>query len=186
MTGDGIQPPFRPTMTLVEARDMLRGRADDGETCPCCTQNVKVYRRKLTSVAARAVLALWEESGRAYGHMGDIARKQLPDVAHQGGYLVLGHHWGLIEEERRVRPDGGRTGWWRVTALGELWLREQETVPKYARVYDGRCLGLHGDLVTVRDALGEGFDFGHLVRAVTPRAERLADEPLFPARREAA
>jgi hypothetical protein len=186
VTGQGIQPPFRPAMALVEARELLRGLADDGSTCPCCTQRVKVYRRNLTSVAARAVLALYEECGRGWGHMGDVARKRLADVAHQGGYLVLAQHWGLIEEDTRKRSDGGRQGWWRVTALGELWLRGEEPVPKYARVYNGRCLGLHGDLVTVRDALGEGFDFGHLVRAVTPRTERLHDEPLFPPRREAA
>lgn len=176
-----IRPPFRPDMRLVDARDLLRDKADDGADCPCCTQRVKVYRRLLTSVAARGVLALYEDAGRGWGHMGDIARKRLPDVAHQGGYLVLGHHWDLIEEDTRKRSDGGRQGWWRVTALGELWLREEESVPKYARVYNGRCLGLHGDLVSVRDALGQGFDFGHLVRAVTPRAERLHDEPPFPA-----
>jgi hypothetical protein len=171
---------FRDDMTLREARDRLRELVDEGATCPCCTQNARAYRRKLTSVAARFVIALLEECDRDWGFAPDIARKRMSDVAHQGGQIVLGHHWGLIEEERRTRSDGGRSGWWRVTALGELWACGEETVPMYARIYDGRRLGLHGDLVTVTDVLGEGFDFGHLVRAVTPRAERQQDEPLFP------
>lgn len=180
MTGDGrYADPFHGAMSLNLARELLREQADDGTDCPLCTQRVKVYRRKLTSVAARAVAALYQEHTLDWGHMGDVARKHLPDVANQGGYLVLGQHWGLIEEEARRRDDGGRTGWWRVTALGALWLRGEESVPKYARIYNGRCLGLHGDLVSAEDVLGEGFDFGHLVRAVTPVAERAAGADPF-------
>lgn len=185
MSGVPYKPPFHGAMSLNLARELLEQRADDGLDCPCCTQRVKVYRRRLTAVAARAVAALYQEHTLSWGHMGEVARKHLRDVAHQGGYLVLGQHWGLIEEDPRKRSDGGRQGYWRVTPLGADWLRGEDTVPKYARVFNGRCLGLHGDLVTVTDVLGEGFDFGHLVRAVTPRAERQHDLPLFPDREAA-
>lgn len=156
---------FSDSMTLGEARSQLRELAYGGTRCPCCTRNVRVFRRKLTSVAARAIVALYEEHTLSYGHMQDVARKRLPDVAGQAGYLLLSQHFGLIEEERRRRPDGGRVGYWRVTPLGAAWLRGEETVPLYADIYDGRCLGLHGDLVTVQDVLGSHFNFAELVGA---------------------
>lgn len=155
---------FTDDMTLGEARDALRELAmHGGAKCPCCRQLAKVYRRNLTSVAARAVTALYRDHGLTFGHMPTVARHRLPDVAHQGGYLVLGAHWDLIEEERELRPDGGRAGWWRVTDLGEAWVRGHATVPKYAHVYDGRCLRVDGEQVTIEDALGARFSYAELM-----------------------
>lgn len=168
------KPPFHGAMSLNDARELLEERADKGVACPCCTQNVRVYRRKLTSVAARAVAALYQEHSLSYGHMADVARKRLPDVAHQGGYLLLGQHFGLIEEDPRRRADGGRQGYWRVTPLGANWLRGEETVPLYAHIFNGRCLGLHGDLVRIHDVLGQGFSFSELMRR-TPSDSTQAD-----------
>jgi hypothetical protein len=168
-------PRFPDEMPLGEARDVLRGLADEGHDCPVCKQLVKVYRRKLTKVAARAVVALYADHGLDFAHLPTVAQRRLPEVAHQGGYLVLAAHWSLISEERHLRPDTGRAGYWRVTALGEQWLRGEVTVPKYARLYDGRCLGLDGDLVAASEVLGERFDFAELMRE---RAEHGAD-PLF-------
>lgn len=156
---------FSDRMTLAEARPILRALAHDGANCPLCHRRVKIYARKLTSVAARTVAALYKEHSLSWGHVADVARKHLADVQSQGGYLTLAHNWGLIQEERRRGSDGGRTGYWRVTPLGAAWLRGEETVPLYADIYDGRCLGLHGDLVTVQDVLGSHFNFAELVGA---------------------
>ena len=50
-------------------------------------------------------------------------------------------YWGLIEEEALQREDGGRAGWWRVTAYGERFLKGLIRVPKYARVFDEPVAG---------------------------------------------
>lgn len=167
-----INPPFRPDQTLQSARDELRDMATtrEGARCPCCTRKVKVYSRTLNSVAARALVALYHEHATAFGSITDVTRTHLADVAHQGGQLVLSHHWGLMIEEARQRPDGGRTGWWKVTPKGVAWLTGQITVDRYAHIYDGRCLSLSGQQITVQDALGDGFDFGHLMRRVADTA----------------
>jgi hypothetical protein len=175
----GYTGPFHPAMSLAEARDRLRPLAEaGGEHCPCCTQMVRVYRRKLTSVAVRALVALYTDHGCEYGHLPTVARRHLRDVAHQGGYLALSAHWGLMEDERHRRPDGGRAGLWRVTALGEAWLTGEATVPLYARIYDGRCLALDGDSVGVRDILGSEFSFAELMRSSAERPTA-ATPPLF-------
>lgn len=170
------ESPFRDDMTLAQAREVLRPLAAAGETCPCCKQHVRVYRRKLTTTAARAVIELYTEHGLDFGHLPTVAQKRMPEVAHQGGYLVLSAHWSLIVEERHLRPDTGRAGYWRVTPFAEQWLRGEVTVPKYARIYSGRCLGLEGDLVTVDEVLNERFDFAELMR---DRAGHGTDDLLF-------
>lgn len=75
-------------------------------------------------------------------------------------------HWGLIEEEPIVRPDGGRAGWWRITPFGQQFVLGNSTVPKYARLYDGRCLGLEGVPVTIRDCLGTKFNYADLMAGI--------------------
>lgn len=165
---------FPDDLTLGQARARLEPLASVGVDCPCCRQHVRVYRRKLTSVAARAVAALYREHATGYGHMAAVARKHLPDVASQGGYLVLGEHWGLIEAEKTVRRDrGARSGFWRVTPLGEAWLAGETSVPLYARIYNGRCLALEGEMVGREQALGEHFDFVALMANRAPRSQGL-------------
>lgn len=132
--------------------DTHRGQ---GVRCPACDQLAKVYRRKVTSTAAHALVMLWLNSAHDFAH--------LPTVrgANDGEAAKLAY-WGLIEEERTLRPDGGRSGWWRVTDAGEAFLRGQ-TVAKYALVYDGDVLGYEGPDVSIHDALGTRFDLAELM-----------------------
>ena len=152
--------PFHDEMPVGEARGILRELAKgDGHECPVCRRMTKVRRRNLTSVAARAVQALYRAHGRGVGHLPTVVNRDLADVANQGGYTSLGAHWGLIEEEKICRPDGGRAGYWSVTALGESWLRGETRIPKYVDLYDSRRLGEpYGELVGAREVLDTHFD----------------------------
>jgi hypothetical protein len=160
---------IRPTSSLEDAREWVFGRVNDGVGCPCCGQFCKVYRRKLTSVPARVLIEMSNRerrSGRArWIHIPTMMLKspELSDIANQGGYRTLSQHWSLIEEEVILRPDRGRAGWWRITPLGLDYVRDDAKVSKYALLYDSRCLGLDGPMVTIRDALGVGFDLQELM-----------------------
>ena len=93
--------------------------------------------------------------------------RSLAGVPHQGGYGTLGHYWGLMEQADGQREDGSnRVGWWRLTMLGQEFVMRRTTVPQYARVYNGRCLGLVGDPVDIRTALGTKFNYDDLMRGV--------------------
>lgn len=159
---------FPDDMTVGAARASLPQYASEGVNCPCCGRLVKTYSRPLNSVMARFVAALYDEHGREWAQASSVARKQLPDVAHQGGQMTLAHHWGLIEPEPQLRGDQGRSGYWRVTPRGEDWLTGLTTVPKYAHIAQGHCLALDGPLLTREDALGEHFDFTALMRHRSP------------------
>lgn len=153
--------------TLAEARAWLADRLDHGERCPCCEQFAKVYTRAIPSATARVLIALYRRD------RGDGEYLFLPPILETlggtpslGGYGTLGHFWGLLETMPGEREDGSnRVGWWRLTELGRSFVRGAVTVPKYARIYNGTCLGLTGEAVTIEDALGERFDYRELMAA---------------------
>ena len=154
---------FRDDMTLGAARDQLRRLAENGQRCPCCTQLVKVYKRVITSTQTRALIVIYRERGIDWAHLPSLRTVLAP--YHSNEEPKLGY-WGLLEEEKTVRPDGGRAGWWRVTELGEAWVNDEATVRKYVRIFDGKCLGLVGPEVTIHDALTTKFDYEELMRRV--------------------
>jgi hypothetical protein len=150
--------------TLKEARDWLRGQVKNGgATCPACNQHAKIYRRPLNHVPAASLILLYRKCRNSFGHLGELVEKHIPTIANQGGYIVLSQHWGLIEEEKALRPDGGRVGHWSVTEKGVAFLQGEIRVPKYVHLYDNRVLLHDGPPITIRDALGTRFNYAELM-----------------------
>lgn len=145
-------------LTLTDARGWLRDRVDEGAECPCCTQFAKVYRRKINSGMARALITLWHKAGRDYVHLNSTVSA----ISHEAAQLSW---WGLIEQDPEIeREDGGRSSFWRITPLGVAWLHNRCTVPKYARVYNGRVLSMiESESHSIVDALGTRFDYAELM-----------------------
>lgn len=158
MTGDLL-----PGATLAEAQQWLRERVDKGAPCPCCTQHTKVYHWPLYSTAVQALKLYYQLGGtteyvhsnalKAHGHrgQGDAARLRM---------------WGLVEREKDARPDGGKSGFWRVPVKGEQFLLGLITIPKYCNYFDGRVLGFDGPNVDVRHCLGTAFNYDEFVRGL--------------------
>lgn len=144
------------TMTLGAARSWLRDRVDQGETCPCCTQLAKTYRRRLHSAMARDLIYAHRAAGHEIFHVRTV-------FGHDGGDFAKLAYWGLIAEEPHRREDGGRAGYWHITQEGAAFVHSETSVMSHARVYNGRCLGFTGEPITIRDALGRRFDYAELM-----------------------
>jgi hypothetical protein len=151
---------FPDTMPLGEARILLRLLVEDGYACPLCTQFAKVYRRKIHSAMAVDAIRCWRAvEGLEWFDLTRIVGKR------GTGDVTKLRYWGLMVQQEGERDDGSnRVGIWRFTPLGAEWVLARRALPKYARIYDSRCLGLDGDQVTILDALGDGFDYGELMR----------------------
>jgi hypothetical protein len=155
-------PPPGLEVPLGEVRDWIRIRVEKGVHCPACEQFAKVYRRQIYAGMVRSLILMFREGDfgrRLYVHVPSL------DPA-RGGDVAKLQFWGLIEEERGTRVDGGRAGYWRVTRRGQDWIERKTAVPKYARIYDGRMLSLTGPLVTIDDALGEHFRLDDLMEGI--------------------
>ena len=150
---------FPEDWSLKDAKDWLRERLEEGAHCPCCTQWSKIYKRPIHASMARDLI-------RSYRAVGAGAWFHLPDLpgGMKGGDFGKLRYWQLTEEEIEVRrADGGRSGYWRITPLGERWIQTQAVVRKYAHIYDGQCHRLSGPNVTIIEALGEKFDYRTLM-----------------------
>lgn len=150
--------------TLEQAKQWLRDRIDDGDHCPCCGQFAKVYKRAIHATMARALITmhLAAPAGEWF-YLPDILKGRL----NFGGDASKAVYWGLIEEDGETRDDGStRTGWWRLTDQGRLYVLGQLKIPKYARIYDGRRLGFAGDLVDIHHAISAKFDYDKLMQGI--------------------
>lgn len=147
---------FAPTTQLHQLRTWLLGKAEEGATCPLCHQHVKIYKRKLNSGMARSLILMYRAGGLNYIHLPTTIGSR----SREEGKL---RYWGMVEEETTLRPDGGRAGYWRVTPVGELFIQGKMTVYSHARIYNGRCMGLVGEQVSIKDALGSKFSYDELM-----------------------
>jgi hypothetical protein len=151
--------PVDGETSLKEAKDWLRPLTDpEGAICPCCTQLARVYHWQIYGTHVKAMAEIWKAKGvNKWCHAPTVLKHR--HVAFQR--LA---YWGLMEEEQDIkRDDGGRAGWWRVTMLGENWIYGNVSVPKFARVYSGRLLGLHGTRVKIHQCVSKKFDLNELL-----------------------
>lgn len=154
--------------TVRQARDWLRERLEDGTECPCCRQHVQVYYRQINSGMAFGAVQLLRAHNREpfeFVHLPTVIGRRSAEESKL-------RYWDLAEEEIERRPDGGRSGWWRLTPEGVEWASGRSRVPFYALVYNGRLVrhqnvSKSGRLrpdVHVREALGHHFNYDALMR----------------------
>ena len=157
MAGSDPLPSDTP---LGEVQDWFLSRVDGGVKCPVCTQHAQIYRWSLYSTAAQALMLLYRCGGTTqFTHVNEIKR-----LGHKGqGDCSRLVKWGLVEEEPVVREDGGRAGYWRVTALGEDFINERSTVGKYVWTYAGDVVERGGPQISIREALGRKFDYDSMM-----------------------
>lgn len=157
------QPAARPAprlSALEELRSWVAERAEDGVECPCCGQLVRVYRRKLNANMARFLCSLVRESSAR--KPGDwISYRQCEYAGRDYPYVAL---WGLAETRASVEPRQRTSGLWRPTALGVDFVRGRYRVPSHAKIRDNRVVEWSGELIGVREALGEAFSYEELMR----------------------
>lgn len=149
-----------PGMVHADVQAKLREavKQPGGAICPTCTQHAQIYRRQIYSRMARDLIALWRAGGtEEFVHAPTVLRRARGDDAKL-------RYWGLIEEESERRPDGGRTGYWRVTEKGADFVRGLIRLPKHALVYNGRLLGMDdSETCSIQQCLGVQFDYNELM-----------------------
>ena len=138
--------------TVAEARDWLRPRALKGTRCPCCNQDVKVYRRRLYASLARALSYMYRHRDE------DNCFRITSAIETKNGDTAKLRHWGLIDADPQ-----GRSGTWRITPKGEAFVRGRIRVLSHVEIYNKKLLDINGDEITIRDALGRRFDYDELM-----------------------
>lgn len=155
--------------TVRDARVYINSQLDKGKAakCPCCTQTVKVYKRKLNAGMSRALIVLYNYSspmGETV-HMGKLLTERKINAANTE-YPKLAY-WGLIKKMPKAAEVTHKkdSGYWEITALGRAFVEDRVKVPAYMEVFNKRVLRPGGDRVGIRDTLGREFDYQELMSA---------------------
>ena len=148
----------------------------DRSGCPLCCNNICTDER---GIDAGMAMGLWTQ----YYYCLDNGLDPLQPVhaasaAIWKGFTDSGSQfewWRFIYRD----PDG-RKGWWGMYPDGVTWVRNLSSVPKYARLVWNRELGKRSaelitddtemgrQRVTIREAMGEKFDFDDLMSRRSP------------------
>jgi hypothetical protein len=159
-----VAPSYTPR-TLSDARRDLLANLDDGVECECCGQYSKRYRRKLNSGMARVLVWLVRECSKLNGGWVNVA-ESAPTFVRRSNEVSRLVWWGLVEERPNDEdPTRRSSGIWRPTRRGIAFANGNASVQERVVLYNNRCEGFEGDLITIRDALGSKFDYDELMRA---------------------
>ena len=162
---------FPPNMSpvITEAQERLEEAAiGKGTNCPCCGQFVKVYRRNFHTAMAMGLIHLYQ-AHCLHGFEDFIHTPSMLNgkgaVARGGDFAKL-EYWGLIEPQKHERRDGStRTGMWRITQLGRDFVEDKMRVPKHIFLYNSQLVGVEHETISIREALGQEFDYGALMQS---------------------
>lgn len=151
-------------ITLDDARSHMMTKIEDGVDCPCCGRLVKLYKRKLHTEMALFLLKLVKLHAirSTWLKTTEILQGQTHLVAGgtDGGFL---EHWGLIFRLRGTNKAGGKAGVYKPTLAGIQFVEGKTSVPSHVHMLCGECIGFSSTQVTIRDCLGDKFDYDELM-----------------------
>jgi hypothetical protein len=150
--------PLSDDVTLGEVREYVLSHADEGVECPACTQFVKIYRWSPYGSAVVQLIRLYQAGGTT-----EFVESKTVKRPGEGGEATRLRHWGLVERDDAVREDGGKSGFWRVTPLGEQFILRQATIPKYVYTFNNQVLERGGPEVDIVECLGKKFDYNEMM-----------------------
>ena len=155
--------------TLQQAKDDIRENFEEGSDCPCCGQFVKLYKRKLSSAMAIALIEIYKRDYRKAGffHVEDYF-KSLPHLPSsiRGDFSKL-RYWDLIRKEEGEREDGSnRVGKYRITDKGRAFVRNHISVSSHVFLFDNKLKGFSEKEVLIGECLGSKFNYNELMAGI--------------------
>jgi hypothetical protein len=139
-----------------------------GHYCKSCGQYVKVYKRKITSAMAYALILIYKKNQKDYNyfHVEDYLKSLNIPSTIRGDFPKL-RFWGLIEKITGRRADGNkRVGFYRITDKGKNFINGKVSVKKFCLIYNNKSQGFIGEDVTFKDTLKQKFDYNQLIRGI--------------------
>ena len=142
--------------------------------CPACGRFCKVYHRRIHSNMARQLIALYhlskisrQEAGSDYVHT-----RQVRAMCSYSDF-TLAKHWGLVEAKlNHDEPTKKETGLWKLTPAGVQFVEGATLIPKYAYLFDDRCIGFSEEMVGIHASLGRKFNYQELFEYRTTTKEK--------------
>lgn len=169
---------YYSNMTLSEAREALERNLERGTHCPCCQQYARNYKRKLNSGMARSLIHIYnwytqQKTRKPFLHVKDYLRE---NALHNSHDWTLLKYWDLLELKKEEREDGSsRNGYYRITQKGILFVEGKIKVWDHIYIYNNEVQGFSQDTLTIKQALGNKFDYAELMGYKTFAGDTIID-----------
>ena len=142
--------------TLEQAKKYLRDNFNEGVKCPCCTQEVKLYKYKI-NVGMAVVLIQMYKLNKEWVH-------PLKDLKTNNGDYAKLRFWGLVKPcTDELEEDKKASGYWKVTEAGRKYVENKITVKEKAYLFNNKCYGFSENEINIVDALKNKFSYSELM-----------------------
>ena len=155
--------------TVSQARGEVFDGYEGGIHCPVCNQFVKLYKRKLTSSMAYALILIhWYFKNNPEEKWLHVEKylKSIESVPHpiRGDFHKL-RYWKLIEKKKGEKEDGNPdVGYYAITDKGKEFVEKKIQVPKHVYIYNSEVKGFNEDVeIDIQNALGSKFQYDELM-----------------------
>jgi len=149
--------------TVREARKKLeKNFRDETQTCPCCDQLVKLYKRKLNTKMAKCLIDLYKlpNSDTKYYHTSCL------ESYDGGGDFAKLRYWKLIREMSNSDKSKRSSGFWKITATGQLFVENKSRVASHILMYNQEFYGYTDTQIDIYDGLADKFDYEELMKDI--------------------
>jgi hypothetical protein len=151
--GSRLILPAHGGLSLAQAQEELRAKVQGGTTCPGCGQHAQVYRRRLNSGMAFALVLLASEARKQPQEAYHVRNLLLRHGFHTGDYCYL-VHWNVLSRRKPQGEEQYPTGFFRLTSKGRAFALGQRELPSAVWLYGEQVLGFSPERVGVERALG--------------------------------
>lgn len=133
-----------------------------GCTCPVCDQYCRIWDQPLHSGMAHWLILLVNDYRQWYFW---VSVKELSEKAGmRGGDYAKLRHWGLIVQATKKDLNNKRaSGFWKPTKLGTDFVDNKIIIPRSILTYNKKHIGFGTETTTIREALGDKFDYDELI-----------------------
>ncbi len=161
-----IQNNIEKYYSVQQAREELFKHYDEkGEHCPVCGQYVKLYKRKINSSMAHAIIILYHYNRNhpaEWMHILEYFTGMKLSTAF--GDAPKLRHWGLIEKKEGEKEDGNPdNGYYRITQKGIDFVEKKLQISKYVFLYNNEVKYRGEKLTDIEESLGDKFDYTQLM-----------------------
>jgi len=148
--------------TILEAKKYLRKNFEDGVSCPCCGQFVRLYKRKLNSSMARSLIWIVGASRLSNDGWVDVPTEAPKWLTKTNQHTTM-KWWQLLERMPNDKSYKKHSGIWRPTQKGTDFALGKVSVPEYVLHYNDSIIGHSDSMVTIREACGVKFDYDEMI-----------------------
>lgn len=155
----------KKAISLVSLNVLSKHNMKKGGTCPVCTQNVKMYEKKIDSHMAYYLIQIYKMTinypDKQYFHVQDDLNVPMKV---SGSWAKL-RWWGLIEEQEKSENISNKrtSGMWRITDAGKKFVEHKSKVIQYVKLFNGKFYGESGDQVNISQCLNQKFNYTELM-----------------------